>query len=134
MDKQQQKQLKVFGYGLPLILAFLGARHGLKHSWDTLSFSLLALAVVLLAIALWSKPLLLKIFGYWMKVAHAIGAVVTTVILVVVYYVVFTPVACVLRLMGKDFMCRRLDKAAVSYWSARNNSLQPTQQEYTKQF
>ena len=131
MDKQQQKQLKVFGFGLPFILALLGLRHGFKHAWDMLSFILLAIAGIVLAIALWNKPLLVKIFKVWMKGARTIGFVVTGAILIVLYYFIFTPTAMVLRWMGKDFMFRRWDKEAGSYWITRNNS---DQQEYTKQF
>lgn len=134
MDKQRQKQLKVFGYGLPLILVFLGARHGLKHGWDLLSFVLIGVALCVLAIALWNKPVLEKIFIYWMKVAKIIGSVVTFVILLVVYYLVFTPVACVLRLSGKDFMCRQWKAGTDSYWMVRKNFDHQNSQDYTKQF
>ncbi len=129
MDKQQQKQLTVFGYGLPLILVFLGARHGFKHSWDMLSFVLFTIALLVFGIALFAKPFLVKIFKCWMKVAHFIGMVVTGVMLTVLYFLVFTPVACVLRLMGKDFMRRRWQ--AQSYWIPKQNAESETN---TKQF
>lgn len=131
MNLQQQKQLKVFGYGLPLILTVLGIRHGFKHGWDTLSYVLLALAAIVLGITLFNKPLLVKIFKLWMKGAHAIGLVITTAILVILYYLVFTPTALFLRLTGKDFMVRKLESQASSYWIVRKAA---DQQEYTKQF
>jgi len=131
MDIQQQKQLKVFGYGLPVILVVLGLRHALKHSWDCLSFVLFLLAFVVLGIALGNKPLLAKIFKYWMKIAHLIGLIVTGAILISLYCVIFIPVACVLRLKGKDFMCQDWQSEVNSYWVDRKNS---NRQEYTQQF
>ncbi len=130
MKQQQQKQLKVFGYGLPLILAALGARHAFKYSWDLLSLSLSLLALSILGIAIWNKPLLAKLFGYWMKGAHFIGSMVTGIILTILYYIVFVPIACVLKLRGKDFMNRDWKKEVSSYWMVRS----PQQQEYKQQF
>ena len=131
MDNQQQKQLKVFGFGLPLILVVLGIRHGLKHSWDILSFCLFLTAVVVLGIALGNRPLLVKIFKIWMKVAHTIGIYVTGTILVILYIVIFTPTSWVLKLRGRDFMCRDWIKDVNSYWVTKKNS---DQQSYTQQF
>jgi len=51
----------------------------------------------------------------WMRVAMAIGHVVNTLILAIVYFIVITPMALVMRLMGKDPMARALDRQAVSY-------------------
>ena len=134
MNRQQEKQLKVFGYGMPLILAILGARHGFKHSWDTLSYSLFFVAVIFLTMTLFSRPLLVKAFKLWMKIAHTIGLVITGVVLILLYYFIFTPISCILKLRGKDFMCRQWGQTTSSYWLDRNNLEVKDPQEYTKQF
>ena len=134
MDSQQQKQLRVFGYGLPLILIFLGLRHGFKHGWDTLSFCLFLMAIFILGVTIWNKPLLTKIFRLWMKGAHLIGMVMTGIILIVLYGIVFVPTAWVLKLMAKDFMHRHWDKGVDSYWIARKDSNAGNRQAYTQQF
>jgi hypothetical protein len=131
MNKQKEKQLKVFGYGLPLMLAFFGLRHGFKHSWDVLSFGLMFLALVVLGIALFNRPLLIKIFEAWMKVMGLFGAVVTAVILSIVYYLVFSVVSVILKLKGQDFMASQWNKEAKSYWIPKDNRIK---EQYTKQF
>lgn len=53
-----------------------------------------------------------------MKFAHALGWVNTRIILTVVYLLVFTPVALIFKLIGKDPMERRFDEVD-SYWVKR---------------
>jgi len=134
MDQQQQKQLRVFGYGLPVILAVLSVRHGMKHGWDALSLSLGIAAVLFLFITLLAKPLLIQIFKSWMKAAGIIGSTVTAVILIILYYMAFTPIAYFLRIRGKDFMNRSWANNEESYWITRDSQRQQSIQEHTKQF
>jgi hypothetical protein len=134
MDKQKQKQLKVFGYGLPLMLAFFGLRHGFKHSWDVLSFCLLSLAVIVLAITIFNRPLLIKIFEIWMKVMGIIGSVVTAVILSIVYYLIFSLISVILKIRGKDFMASSLNKEIKTYWTPKEHLGSKDKEQYTKQF
>lgn len=130
MDKQQEKQIKVFGFGLPLLLSFLAWRHGSHHQWDVLSFVLFAAAAGMLAITLGYRPGLEFIFKYWMKGAHAIGLVVTTVILTLIYYIIFAPVALFLRFRGKDYMQRCLEAGIGSYWMKREKSQTDDKQQF----
>lgn len=48
--------------------------------------------------------------------AWPIGLVVSEVLLAVIYFGVFTPVALVFRLIGRDALERRIDRGAASYW------------------
>lgn len=52
----------------------------------------------------------------WMKVAHAIGVVVTYILLTLTYYLVITPTGLLMRLFGKDPMNRKFETDKRSYW------------------
>lgn len=54
----------------------------------------------------------------WMKFAHALGWVNTRIILTLVYYFVFTPLALIFRVVGKDPMNRKL-QLVETYWVER---------------
>lgn len=129
---QRDKQIKVFGYGLPLILVVLGLRHGFKHQWDVWVGVFFALAVIFLVITLSNKALLIKIFDGWMKVMGVIGSLVTGIILISVYYVIFSPVALFLKLKGQDYMNRTWKGKETSYWIPKQQTAQ--EQQYFKQF
>lgn len=48
-----------------------------------------------------------------------IGLVVSTVVMLAVYYVVITPVAVLFRIIGRDALHRKFDPAAATYWIRR---------------
>jgi hypothetical protein len=50
-------------------------------------------------------------------VTYPIGFVVSLVVLTVLFFGVITPVALLLKLLGRDPLSRRIDRAETSYWS-----------------
>ncbi len=131
--EQEQKQLLVFGYGLPAILAVLGLRDWHKHGFDATAGVLLAAAVAVLLIAVLSKPLLKVLFTYWMKAMHVIGGTITAVILTVLFFTVFAVAGIILRLLRKDLLQLRMCPQARSYWIIRSKGKQGVT-GYTEQF
>jgi multisubunit Na+/H+ antiporter MnhG subunit len=65
------------------------------------------------------KPAAIRpIFAAWMGVALVIGAVVSRLILAALFYLVFTPVGLLFRLIGRDELrLRRIDTE--SYWTEK---------------
>ena len=61
----------------------------------------------------------------WLKVAHLLGRIVTTLILALAYYVVITPSALIKRLFGGRPLPVKPDKEALSYWVNRADPAQP---------
>jgi hypothetical protein len=56
----------------------------------------------------------------WMKLAEVLHRVVSPVVLGVIFFGVFTPVALVMRAFGRDAMARRFDARLPSYWIRRD--------------
>ena len=65
-----------------------------------------------LARPMWLKP----VFVGMTLMTFPIGWVVSNLTLALLYYLVFTPVALVFRLIGRDTMKRRFDRSAATYW------------------
>ena len=122
---QREKQLRVFGYGLPLILLVLSIRHS--------NIFLIILAAMMLVITLTNRPLLELLFRYWMKAAGVIGYCVSTVLLCAVFFLLFTPMALIIRLLKKDFLLLSRNMRAESYWIMRPGKKMDIK-EYTQQF
>lgn len=118
MDKQH-RDLLVFGYGLGIIAAIFGIGGFLKHGIQLATVVLLVCCVVFVSVTALNWQALRPGYAGWMKVAHLIGSVVTTAILAVVFFLLFTPVALVLKLFGKDYLERKIDRSALSYWHRR---------------
>ena len=93
----------------------------------------ISLAVILLILASARPQILIPVYDIWMKGAHAIGSVITGLLLVVIFYGVFAIVGLVLRLLQKDLLDRGLQPDRESYWHVR----QPhpfEQKNYQRQF
>lgn len=85
-----------------------------------------------IAVGLWSVAVGARLVGVfrplWLKplfvglsvVTWPIGWVVSHLVLVLIYAMVFTPIALVFRLIGRDALQRRPDRAAESYWEPYN--------------
>ena len=78
------------------------------------------------------QPLWLKvIYTPWMKIGHVLGWINTRLILGIIFYGMVTPMGIVMRLLGKDPMYRKYDKALASY---RKKSLQQAPQHMERPF
>jgi saxitoxin biosynthesis operon SxtJ-like protein len=60
------------------------------------------------------------VFDLWMGISYPIGWVMSAIMMAVIFFLVLTPVGLVMRLLGRDPMCRAFDRAAESYWEPHN--------------
>ena len=111
-DKQELRKFGfVFATGMVLIfgLFFPWVLERPSPSWPWIAAAVFAGSALLL-------PQILKpVFIVWMKIGHVLGWINTRIILGVVFFIIFAPVALFMRLLGKDPMRRRLDATATSY-------------------
>ena len=117
--KVETKQLKVFGYGLAGILVFLAWRFWAKQinlAWIPI---FVMTALLLVFVTKFKLAALIPFYHRWMRLAHFIGDIITTVILSLLYYFVFGIVGIVLRLLRKDLLDRAIDHKTPSYWHKR---------------
>lgn len=68
------------------------------------------------------KKLLKLIQKIWMSLGVLIGWFVTRLILIILFYLIITPIGLLAKLFGKDFLNRKFDKTAGSYWIIRKST------------
>ena len=104
----------VIGIFLTLFaLAPLRAHHGIR-SW------LLAPAILVMGIAVF-RPQWLRLFNrLWTRLGLLLGRVVTPIVTGLLFFVVVTPIAFLLRRFGKDPLRLAPDRQAASYWIKRD--------------
>ena len=78
--------------------------------------ALAALAIVGAAAGLFRPSLLRWVFVGWMMLAFPIGWLVSQLMLVVLFYGVFTPVAWCLRIRGRDALGLKPGSGKASFW------------------
>jgi hypothetical protein len=124
-------ELRRFGIGLGVGFALLGTILTLR-GWGYSPY-LFGISGLLLLLGIFLPLALARLYPLWMAGARAIGWLTTTIVLCLVFYLVFTPVALLLRLIGRDYLARRWDRDATSYWQPRERTEQTTQ-SYERQF
>jgi hypothetical protein len=102
------------------LLFFVGiaawrAWHGVV---DGRTDALAVLGLVVGGIGLTHPPSIRLVYTGWMIVTFPIGWAVSRLMLAVLFYLVFTPMAFVFRLMGRDAL-RLKRRQAGSYWTTR---------------
>lgn len=114
----QPTQLRSFGLlvgGVFTLIALwpVVIRQEPLRMWALIIGSLLILGALITP--LWLRPL----FHGWMKVGHVLGFINTRIILAIGYFLVFTPIGLIRRMMGKDSLHRRLEPSQSTYRSPR---------------
>jgi len=71
-------------------------------------------------------PIILQPFyNCWMKFSIFLGEkIVSKIVLAFIFYCIFTPVAFILKLCGKDYMKKNFDKDAKTYWEKREKKFE----------
>ena len=140
--RPERQTLRGFGWISLVAFAALGTwiffRHtifgfGLSESAaNRTAYVLWALSATSGLLAAVAPPLLRPLYVGMSAVSLPIGFVVSHVVMALLFYGLFTPVALVFRLMGRDPLHRRFDPEADSYWVAREQTQDPLR--YYRQF
>jgi hypothetical protein len=107
-----------FGWTFTGIFVLAGLYGAWRGGPELTALLLLALATAIVTIMKdsWLTPL----NRAWMSFGELLGRVVSPVVLGAMFFVVFTPVALLMRAFGRDAMYRRFEPAAKSYWVRRD--------------
>lgn len=130
--KITKKQLRTFGIALTVFLGAIGLIQFLKGNEPTNFWFWGAAALILLttlAVPVFIKP----IYRVAIFIAHILGWINTRIILGLIYYLLFTPIGLIMKVVGKDPLHRKFDKQATSYWNIRDRTPQP-KENYLRQF
>ena len=79
------------------------------------------------------RPGMLRpVYVVWMALALPIGWTISHLLLLVMYYLLITPIGLLMRLFGYDSLERQIDRSAKTYWVPHDPGAEPSR--YFKQF
>lgn len=111
------------------VLMFSG---GLGEARKPVAYSLIGLGVLSALFSLVFPKANKPIYVLMSVVTYPIGFVMSYVIMGLLYFGMFAPIAILFRMIGRDPMARRYDRSAKTYWQAASK---PSNSErYFKQF
>lgn len=114
LDKAGYRQ---FGLIMAIFIALI---FGLFFPWvfnKNIPYWPWMVSVIFLFLSLLVPMKLAVIHKPWMIVGHVIGTINTTIMLGIIFFLIFTPMALLFKVLGKDPMNRQLaNKSRTSYW------------------
>lgn len=124
--KPDRKDLRKFGITIAIVLGLLGSLALYKGSGKYLGFW--GIGGLFLVLGLLLPELLKPIHKAWMALALILGWINTHIILGLIFFLIFTPIGLILRLMGKDLLDQKFPQPGtgsgsdLTYWKKREKN------------
>ena len=117
-----------FGFFITFVSAVAAAYfyYSANISW---AYVFIAVASIFLLLALIKSDALLPLNKLWMRLGLLLGMMVSPVILGIIFFCLFTPIAAIMRLSGRDELRLKFSEKA-SHWVLRG---EPIKSESFKQ-
>ena len=125
------KELRIFGLTMGFIFAFWGVFF-LKRG-SCISPYLLIVSVLFILSGILYPNLLKNIHKVWTLFTRGISHLMAILTLVLVFYLVITPLGIILRLSGSDLLKKSFPGSGNSYWRDRKET-ETSDRDYEKQF
>ena len=136
LSRDEIKQLRVVaGALLALVTVVTAIRYLLRGYPEGLPVGLILIAVAaaVFAVALVSPRPLGPAFRCWMALARAIGWFNARLLLSILFYLVFTPIGLIMRLIRRDALQRDFNSSKSSFWIPKEEPKEGLER-YTRQF
>ena len=110
-------------FGLLFFVVFLiVSLWPLTHEGSIRIWSVIVSAVFLI-LGLINSRLLTPLNVLWFKLGMILGAIISPIVMGIIFFLVVTPIGFILRIMGKDLLNKKYEKKKETYWIKRNASI-----------
>jgi hypothetical protein len=127
-----RKELKFFAIGIIVVFSIVALVIYRKHGSVPVPATIAGVAAVVGIIGYFVPGFIRYVYVPWIIAAYPIGWVVSHVLLGVIFFGVVTPLALIMKLVGRDPMQRAFDPSAKTYWIERPQN--QTTNRYFRQF
>ena len=118
MSSEDKKKSRTFGWGLVVIFVVLGVIRLFLRDEPGIPWQFYVAGVGLI-LNLAVPIALYPVYKTAIFIAHYLGWFNTRLILGLIYFLLFTPIALIFKITGKDLLDKKIDKKAKSYWNIR---------------
>lgn len=129
--KLDKENLRKFGITMGIAFFVITLLIVIRHKHNILPTFIISAIFFIMA---FSAPALLKlIYIFWMRLAFILGWINTRIILITLFYLIFTPIGLGMRLFGRDLLDRRIEKNKETYWRKKEKR-EFNRLDYERQF
>ena len=124
------KELRKFGFSLGSGLNILGCILFYRHKEHFIWFASIGSFVLLCAIL--CPTILAPLKKLLDKLIFIIGWLTGAISLSIAFYLIFAPIALLLKVFGKDMLNEKINKEAFSYWIKRKEKSLSLEERYER--
>jgi hypothetical protein len=130
--KPTEADLRWFGAVVAAFFGILAAVAWLRFGRPDLSWILGAAGAAFAGVYYLVRPLRIPMFRGWTALFFPLGWTVSHLALLVLYFLIVTPIALVLRVARRDPLARALDRDTATYWVEHRTGRDPAR--YLRQY
>ena len=119
-----------FGYFFTLIF-LIASMYFLFKEINMAFYVLGTCSIVFFLVTLFKAEILRPLNKLWMGFGLVLGMIVSTIVMGAIFFIIFTPIAILMRLFGRDELLIQF-KTKPSYWTKRNVDIQSN--SFSRQF
>ena len=97
---------------------------------DSIRIWSLIVSTFFIILGLMNSKLLTPLNHLWIKFGMILGAIISPVVMAVIFFLVVTPISFVMNIMGKDLLKTRYDKKKESYWIKRDQPIKTMKNQF----
>jgi len=113
--------LRKFGFSLGLGLNILGCVLFYRHKEYFIWFSMIG--SIALTLGIMRPKALTPLKRLLDRIIAVIERLTSVTSLLIVFYLIFTPIRLLLKIFGKDLLNKKMDRASSSYWIERKQDI-----------
>ncbi len=107
-----------FGFLFTIIFFLIGSYFFIKEN-SAIYFLSFTISLIFGIITIFNSNILLPLNKIWMRFGLLIGSIVSPIVLGMIFFIIFTPLSIIMKIIGRDELLIKLKKQ-VSYWKSIN--------------
>ena len=125
-----KEQTSVKSFGILFFIVFLLIGLWPKISGEELRLWSVITSFIFLILGLINSKILIPLNKYWIKLGELLGKIIAPIVMMIIYFVIVTPIALLLKIFKKDILKLKLDKKVDSYWIQKEKDLGPMKNQF----
>ncbi len=110
-------------FGILFFVVFLGLGLWPLTNDNNPNIYLIIISIIFLILGLLNSKLLSPLNSFWIKFGELLGKIIAPVVMVIIYFLILTPISLMVRLFGKDLLGLKFSKQLKTYWIKRKKDL-----------
>lgn len=125
-----KEQSSVKSFGILFFIVFLIIGFWPKINGEEIRLWSIIISIIFLILGIINSKILIPLSNYWIKLGELLGKIIAPIIMLIIYFIIVTPTALILRIFKKDILKLKSDEKLKSYWIEKDKDLGPMKNQF----